>query len=84
MNLYLITQTENTGYDTADSAVVVAFSEQEAKKINPRYGSWHYCAQQGENASWATSPDNVKAEYIGASWGPRYAGDVVLCSFNAG
>lgn len=35
MNLYLISQTENIGYDTYDSAVVCAESEEEAKNIYP-------------------------------------------------
>lgn len=35
MNLYLISQTINEGYDTYDSAVVAAESEDEARKIHP-------------------------------------------------
>lgn len=35
MNLYLISQTVNPGYDTFDSAVVVAESEEVARSIHP-------------------------------------------------
>ena len=35
MNLYLITQDQNRGYDTYESAVVAAETEEQAKSINP-------------------------------------------------
>lgn len=35
MNLYLISQTQNQTYDTYDSAVVAAESEQHARAIHP-------------------------------------------------
>ena len=35
MNLYLISQDINTGYDTYDSAIVAAESEQAAREIHP-------------------------------------------------
>ena len=35
MNIYLIWQNENRGYDTYDSAVVVAEDEESAKLIHP-------------------------------------------------
>jgi hypothetical protein len=39
MNLYLLTQSDETGYDTYDSAVVAAVSEQAAQGTHPRYAS---------------------------------------------
>lgn len=36
MNIYRISLNENTGYNTYDSAIVVANSEDEARKIHPR------------------------------------------------
>lgn len=36
MKLYLIQQDVNLGYDTYDSAVVIATSEEEARRIHPR------------------------------------------------
>ena len=38
MKLFLISQNENSGYDTYDSAVVCAESEEDAKKICPGGG----------------------------------------------
>ena len=35
MNIYLLNQTEKTGYDTYDSCVVIANNEEEAKLIHP-------------------------------------------------
>ena len=35
LNLYLLTQDEYRDYDTFDSCVVAAYSEEEAKKIHP-------------------------------------------------
>lgn len=39
MNLYLISQSQWTGYDTFDSAVVVAESEDAARDMHPRGGA---------------------------------------------
>ncbi|QIG76182.1 hypothetical protein EVC24_161 [Rhizobium phage RHph_I4] len=82
--LWLIEQEENTGYDTYDSAVVVAASAEMAKLIHPS-------AYVGANADWsrdgpwASSPANVKATYLGICTSTEYEpGDVVCSSFNAG
>lgn len=45
MNIYLISQTENDGYDTYDSCVVVAENEDMARRITPvstTYNSQYY------------------------------------------
>lgn len=80
MNLYLLTQDVNTGYDTYDSAIVAAKDEDFARKINPSesskfggYDAW----------DWAVSPDQVKVELIGKAVKGTLEG-VVLASFNAG
>lgn len=98
MKLYLISQEENNGYDTYDSAVVAAASEAEAKRIDPsgfrRWDSikeaWMFRYADGTEKpegkydfnSWVSHPDNVKAEYIGES--ARVEAGLVLASFNAG
>lgn len=41
MNIYLLSQTENNGYDTYDSCVVIAETEKEAKLIHPANSSHH-------------------------------------------
>jgi hypothetical protein len=47
MNLYLISQDVNEDYDTYDSAVVVAESEDAAQHIHP----------QSSNITWRARPD---------------------------
>ena len=78
MNLYKISQTENLGWDTYDSAVVAAESEQLAKETNLCSCEWGY-----EHSSWASSPDKVTVELIGVAVEGTKAG-VIVASFNAG
>ena len=84
MNLYLIRQDMNRDYDTYDSAVVIANSEEEAKTIHPQGYRW-------KNGSWNTHwssndwchPEHVKVELIGTTTSGD-VGDVIIASFNAG
>lgn len=73
MNLYLISQDENTGYDTYDSAVVAAETAEDAAKIHP----------DGSFGSWAKRPENVKVKLIGTATEGTPEG-VICASFNAG
>lgn len=77
MNLYLLSQTENRGYDTFDSCVVCAPNEEQAKTTHP-CGGLDYVAGSG----WA-SPENVTAHLIGVA-DPSVNAGVVIASFNAG
>jgi len=79
MNLYLIEQCINTEYDTYDSAVVVADSEEEARKIHPNLGLVN-TMDDYDLGEWTTS-DNVKATLIGVATLKEKG--VVLASFNA-
>jgi hypothetical protein len=81
MKLFLISQSENTGYDTYDSVVVVATNIEEARRIHP--DSWSDVVfdpdrdkwmqpQWGTNElkvyqgySWASHPSHVRVEYLG-------------------
>lgn len=84
MNLYLISQDENNGYDTYDSAIVCAENKNEAKKILPNSESeWPEQGQASFMYNWASSPKNVKAELIGKAASNIKKG-LVLASFNAG
>lgn len=80
--LYLISQDENTKYDTYDSAIVCAANEQEARLIHPR-GEGYSFEASGNWASWASSPDNVKVELVGTARRGVKRG-VICASFNAG
>ena len=78
MNIYRITQDENRGYDTHDSAIVVAESEVEAKKITPDGDSF-----RSDYSTWASQPENVTVELVGTT--DMFPTGTVLCaSFNAG
>lgn len=77
MNLYLISQTINSGYDTYDAAVVAAVDEAAARLLNPGHDP-HW-----ERDSWADSPDQVTVEHLGLAAAGINAG-VLLASFNAG
>lgn len=92
MNLYLLTQSENTGYDTFDSCVVAAPDEATARTIHPRNdirwdgrgwlysdGDYGYASEYG----WAFTPEGVTVEHIGVTVADRPVG-VVCASFNAG
>ena len=81
MNLYLLTQDESTGYDTYDSVVVAAKSEDEARKIHP--AEWvgeKWCDFGGV---WCRTPESVTVKLIGKAVKGTKAG-VILSSFNAG
>ena len=78
MNLYLLKQDENKGYETHDSCVVAASTEEIAKTITPSYiGNWD------EWSSWASSPSNVSARLIGVA-AENIEEGVVIASYNAG
>jgi hypothetical protein len=86
--LYLISQEENVGYDTYDSAVVVAPDEETAKIIDPR--NWGrdniFMTEEDWNrpySSWCSSPDKVKVLHLGEATDDLKVG-VVTSSFNAG
>ena len=86
MKLWLISQTVNGGYDTYDSAVVAAETEDAARLTHPDGGmpvNW-YVDKPGEfpDRRW-TLPRLVRVEYLGEAREGHPAG-VVCASFNAG
>ncbi len=78
MNLYKISQATNRGWDTFDSAVVAAKSEQLARETTPDGNVWN-----SAKYTWASSPDKVTVEFIGIAMEGTKAG-VIVASFNAG
>jgi hypothetical protein len=72
MKLWLLEQSFNDGYDTYDSAVVSAMTEEDARNV--------YVASY---STWA-SPEHVKATLIGTAIRGTKAGDIICASFNAG
>lgn len=81
MNLYLISQDVNGGYDTYDSAVVAAVSEDAARAIHP---SDYVKEWNGKNELFGTWCDkqNVTVQLIGTA--AEGISGVVCASFNAG
>jgi len=77
MKLFLISQTVNSGYDTYDSAVVVAKDEQSAKEVHP-HETWIDL-----NSTWCPTPEQVTAVCIGTAIEGSIAGTIVCASFNA-
>jgi hypothetical protein len=79
MKIYRLTQSENIGYDTYDTIIVVASTEEKAKQITPNSDSGFSDVW----GSWASSPDKVTAELIGTTTLFK-AGTILCASFNAG
>lgn len=96
MNVYLIS-TRHNGYDTYDSAVVLAESEEEARNTHPngRYqwkgghlGSWaDENFYHGYDSTWVP-PEEVRVELIARNVEAEFLklknNKVVCSSYNAG
>jgi len=83
MKLFLISQDENDDYDTYDSAVVCAADERGAKLIHPDGCGEDLSEWEKSWGTWASTPDNVSAQYVGEA-APDVKPGVVCSSFNAG
>ncbi|ADV46459.1 hypothetical protein [Nitratifractor salsuginis] len=95
MNIYLLSQDENTGYDTYDSMVVYAEDEDQARKISPDgayawvNNGWCFlphkqkCAEPEERGDWANKLENIKVKFLGTTDRDVKPG-VICASFNAG
>ena len=66
MKLWLISQSENNNWDTFDSAVVAAETEEEARLIYP--GEWNDHAFWSHNEWKGKSIDGNIHSYNGSSW----------------
>ena len=86
MKLFLISQNENSHFDTYDSAVVCAPDEETARRMDPdrsRDGAPYDFGIHPALSSWCSSIDHVKAQLIGDA-APGVPLGVVCASFNAG
>jgi len=90
MNLYLIWQTERTGYDTYDSAVVVAPDEHHARHMHPDGSIYDENTKNilerwdWEYGDWAPAPDHVKVKFLGKAEKDVGTYRVIVASYNAG
>jgi hypothetical protein len=78
MKLFQLWQTVNNDYDTYDSAIVAAESEEIAKQMHPSNGK----IGELDLASWC-AVERVKVEYLGEAKEGTKQG-LILASFNAG
>lgn len=79
--LYLLEQSVNNDYDTYDSCIVAAETEEEARHIRPYLsGDWN---DDYPFTSWVKDPKDVTVKYIGKASKDIKKG-VILASFNAG
>lgn len=76
MKLWKLSQNVNNDYDTFDSAIVAAKTEEDAKTIHPT--DYEFSSSR----TWC-SVEEVKVEYIGTATKGTKRG-VILASFNAG
>lgn len=84
MNLYLISQTANHGFETYDSAVVTAESEEEARRIYPdkeRREDYEEIEAYLRQSMW-TAPENVSVKLLAEN--VSCTEKIVCASFNAG
>jgi hypothetical protein len=90
--LWRISQQANSDYDTFDSAVVVADTADEARKIHPggkfyqQYAgvNWWEDNQSSPHSCWAIALDQVNVQLLGEAIPTLQLGTVVCASFNAG
>lgn len=85
MKLWLLTQTANEGYDTFDSAVMAAETEDEARNMSPGHDEHEEFSDEGKfyKNSWVSNIDDVSVEYIGEAKPGTKKGQIIA-SFNAG
>lgn len=85
MKLFLISQSDNTGYDTYDSAVVCAESAEEAQVMYPAWRPRAVLmkARDWKLGTWADSKEGVTVTYLGEAEPAVQLGSV-CASFRAG
>lgn len=99
MKLWLISQSENNSYDSYDSAVVTAETEEEARVTNPggegatiyrwsdKHQSWMHPNGEPQGGLYGdrawTHPQYVSVEYLGDAKDGTPP-SVICASFNAG
>ena len=79
MNLYLIQQTDVNDYDIYHSAVVVAESPEEARKMHPKGNGM---IPREHNFSWTNDPSLVEVTLLGRGEDWLRAGDVMCASYD--
>ena len=94
MNLYLVSQKVNNGYDTYDSFVCAAKDEEQARYVSPSsYYTWLddcWCFVYADGTTKPSKfdawchPEDVSVKLIGDTSDQYSEPVIVLSSFNAG
>jgi hypothetical protein len=89
MNIYKLSQSENRDYDTFDSMVVMAESEEAARQIHPEESYLNNSDNRDEMwksewSAWASKPSEVTVELVGQTLADDEVEGILLASFNAG
>ena len=76
MNIYRLTQTDNVGYDSYDSMVVVAENEKDARRIHPnQILEVRGDLDRDEWFTWAGAPDwTGRQPYTRTDWADKPSG----------
>jgi len=82
MNIYLISQDVNNDYDTYDSAVVYAPTEEDARMTHPSDYKHDWDGTMYDWSPWCDARE-VQVDYLGETSEVVDAG-VICASFNAG
>lgn len=82
MNLYLLTQNINTGYDTYDSCIVAAECKHDARRIDPNRDEDYWKKYPDRMEMWVpyTQIEEIQVKKIGTTDLPV---GLVLASFHA-
>lgn len=80
MNIYKIEQTQVSGWDTYDSAVVQAESVEAARNTHPS-GRGNL---RSDSDTWTSDPAKVAVTFLGVASGTDTEAQVICASFNAG
>lgn len=82
-NIYKVSQSANDGYNTYDSFIVVAESEDEAKDTSPTGEAinWNNIPQNIYDCDWAQKREDVKVLFVGLAKEGLPKG-IILASFN--
>lgn len=84
MKLYLLSQDYIRGFDTYDSILVCAESEEEAKTITPTGDVFIEGYEAGlRYGGWANNASQIRCEEIGTANANQKRG-VIIASFNTG
>lgn len=79
MKLYLLSQVKFKGFNTYDSCVVVAESEEQARLIRPDTDTWDEVDVFDPYEPWAHYPEDVIVVEIGVA-SPHYKEPQVMCA----